>query len=77
MFQTFDRDGNGLISAAELRYIMSNLGQLLDVKEANEMIETVDKDGDGQIDFTEFVEMMQREESENNGCNKKAEEMVE
>jgi len=25
-FKVFDRDGNGLISAAELRHVMTNLG---------------------------------------------------
>ena len=28
-FKVFDRDGNGLISAAELRHVMTNLGEKL------------------------------------------------
>jgi calmodulin len=27
MFQVFDKDGNGFISAAELRHVMTNLGE--------------------------------------------------
>ena len=28
-FRVFDRDGNGFISAAELRHVMTNLGEKL------------------------------------------------
>merc|ERR1719450_31651 len=28
-FKVFDRDGNGFISAAELRHVMTNLGEKL------------------------------------------------
>ena len=28
-FRAFDRDGNGFISAAELRHVMTNLGEKL------------------------------------------------
>lgn len=34
----FDRDGNGLISAAELRHVMTNLGEKLTDDEVDEMI---------------------------------------
>ena len=30
-FKVFDRDGNGFISAAELRHVMTNLGEKLGI----------------------------------------------
>uniref|UniRef100_A0A7R9VA58 Calmodulin n=1 Tax=Chlamydomonas euryale TaxID=1486919 RepID=A0A7R9VA58_9CHLO len=57
-FKVFDRDGNGYISAAELRYIMCNLGERLSDEELEDMIQEADVDGDGQINFTEFVDLM-------------------
>ena len=37
-FKVFDRDGNGYISAAELRHVMTNLGEKLTEEEVDEMI---------------------------------------
>ena len=34
----FDKDGNGFISAAELRHVMTNLGEKLTDEEVDEMI---------------------------------------
>mgnify|MGYP000709292375 CR=1 FL=1 len=57
-FKVFDRDGNGLISAAELRHVMTNLGEKLTDDEVDEMIKEADIDGDGHINYEEFVRMM-------------------
>ena len=57
-FKVFDKDGNGFISAAELRHIMTNLGEKLTDEEVDEMIREADVDGDGQINYDEFVDMM-------------------
>jgi calmodulin len=40
-FKVFDKDGNGFISAAELRHIMTNLGEKLSDEEVDEMIRSV------------------------------------
>ena len=37
-FRVFDKDGNGFISAAELRHIMTNLGEKLTDEEVDEML---------------------------------------
>ncbi|TGZ52441.1 Uncharacterized protein DBV15_07857 [Temnothorax longispinosus] len=47
-FRVFDKDGNGFISAAELRHVMTNLGEKLTDEEVDEMIREADIDGDGQ-----------------------------
>ena len=57
-FKVFDKDGNGFISAAELRHIMTNLGEKLTDEEVDEMIREADIDGDGQINYEEFVKMI-------------------
>lgn len=59
-FKVFDKDGNGFISAAELRHVMTNLGEKLTDEEVDEMIREADVDGDGQINYDEFVKMMMR-----------------
>jgi calmodulin len=57
-FKVFDRDGDGFISANELRHSMMNLGERLMDSEVDEMIHEGDIDGDGKINFDEFWKMM-------------------
>merc|ERR1712151_1475996 len=57
-FKVFGRDGDGFISAGELRYSMTNLGEKLSDQEVDEMIREADLDNDGQINYDEFVKMM-------------------
>ena len=53
-FKVFDCDGNGLISAAELRHVMTNIGEKLNDDEVDEMIREADIDGDGHINYVKF-----------------------
>ncbi|WP_338921390.1 EF-hand domain-containing protein [Pseudomonas silesiensis] len=55
VFTTLDRDGNGSISAAELRHFFSNLGEMLTDEEVDNRIREMDIDGDGQINCEEFI----------------------
>ena len=57
-FKVFDRDGNGLISATELRHVITNTGDTLTDEQVDEMIREADIDGDGHINYEEFVLMM-------------------
>jgi calmodulin len=57
-FRVFDKDGNGFVSEAELRHVMTNLGEKLTDDEVAEMIREADLDGDGQVNYQEFVTMM-------------------
>ena len=49
-FKVFDRDNNGFISSAELRHVMTSIGEKLTDDEVDEMIREADQDGDGKID---------------------------
>ena len=50
-FKVFDTNNDGLISAAELRAVMNNVGEELDDEEIDEMIREADFDGDGHINY--------------------------
>ena len=47
-----------MISGAELRQVMANLVEKLTSEEVDEMIREADVDGDGHINYEEFVRMM-------------------
>lgn len=57
-FKVFDKDGNGFVSPAELKQVMRDLGEKLSDEEVDEMITEADENGDGQVDYNEFVKMM-------------------
>ena len=59
-FHVFDKDSNGFISAAELKQMMESLGEKLTDEEVDEMIRVADMDGDGQVNYEEFVTVMTR-----------------
>ncbi|CAE8623275.1 unnamed protein product [Polarella glacialis] len=61
-FRVFDRDGNGKISKQELEQVLND-GEVaaLAVRDIAELLQEVDKNGDGEIDFDEFFTMMRNE----------------
>ncbi|THG19010.1 hypothetical protein TEA_008748 [Camellia sinensis var. sinensis] len=65
-FQYFDKDGNGFISREELRQAMTQYG-MGDEATIDEVLDDVDTDKDGNINYDEFVAMMRRGTPDTNG----------
>ena len=57
-FSIFDDDSSGTIEKHDLRKIMCELGEGLDRKDFELMIEGSDPDGTGQINYKKLVEVM-------------------
>mmetsp|Transcript_30153 Transcript_30153/g.72869 ORF Transcript_30153/g.72869 Transcript_30153/m.72869 type:complete len:160 (+) Transcript_30153:245-724(+) len=57
-FDLFDTDGSGTIDPKELRAAMQSLGFDAKNQTIYQMIKDIDKDGTGEIDFDEFLDLM-------------------
>ena len=56
-FKMFDKDGSGTISADEIKAVLG-FGGNVDGEAMNNIIKQVDANGDGDISFDEFTQMM-------------------
>ena len=56
----FDKDGSGKVDKSELVGLLSSeeTGQLVPKNQLLQYLEEIDQNGDGEIDFQEFQEMM-------------------
>lgn len=57
-FRIFDKNRDGFIEAKELRWVTTTLGQRLTNEEITAFMNEADLDGDGKLNFDEFVRMM-------------------
>ena len=59
-FNVFDKNGDGFISVEELQSVMMSLGlrQGRTIEDCQLMVNKVDVDGDGMVDYKEFRHMM-------------------
>merc|ERR1712216_597040 len=57
-FSLFDSDASGMIDVRELKAAMRALGFEVKNEELKKMVSDVDNDGNGTIEFGEFLEMM-------------------
>ncbi|XP_052138408.1 putative calmodulin-like protein 2 isoform X1 [Oryza glaberrima] len=64
-FRVFDKDQNGFITPDELRHVMANLGDPLSDDELADMLHEADSDGDGQINYNEFLKVMMAKRRQN------------
>lgn len=62
-FELYDINKNGLISSSELGEILTRIGERCSEEDCVKMIESVDEDGDGFVNFEEFKTMMSRSSS--------------
>ena len=65
-FNNFDKDGDGFIKTDKLAYVLRSLGQNHTEAELQDIISEIDIDGNGSIDFSEFLTMMACKMKENN-----------
>ncbi|XP_056865716.1 calcium-binding protein CML42-like [Raphanus sativus] len=59
-FKVFDENGDGFISARELQAVLKKLGlpEGSEMERVEKMIDSVDRNQDGRVDFFEFKNMM-------------------
>lgn len=63
-FGLFDQDNSGTITTDELGDVMRSLGQNPTDEDLKKMVDEIDQDGDGTIDFPEFLTMLIRSMSD-------------
>ncbi|KAG0579001.1 hypothetical protein KC19_4G065200 [Ceratodon purpureus] len=56
-FKMFDLNGDGKISRKELGKVLWSLGERLSDADVDQMIRDADANGDGEIDFEEFINL--------------------
>ncbi len=59
-FQYFDKDGSGTISKDELRQVLANDECMLQDKDIENLLNGVDANDDGEVDYQEFISMMNK-----------------
>eukprot|EP00092_Neocalanus_flemingeri_P031331 GFUD01034027.1.p1 GENE.GFUD01034027.1~~GFUD01034027.1.p1 ORF type:complete len:149 (+),score=63.81 GFUD01034027.1:209-655(+) len=57
-FKIFDRNRDGYIDMKELKKVVAMLGTMLTKEEVEEFMAEADKDGNGKLDYDEFVKML-------------------
>jgi len=62
-FRMFDRNGDGKITQEELREVLNSdsVGEGFGIDQINEIMQSVDTDNSGNIDFEEFKQMMMKD----------------
>jgi len=57
-FRIYDKEGNGYITNAVFVEILKELDPKLTQENLDDIIEEIDEDGSGTVDFEEFMQMM-------------------
>ncbi|KAG3098354.1 hypothetical protein PI124_g15373 [Phytophthora idaei] len=64
-FAHYDTDSSGSINASELHKLFINLGEQLTLNNVRELIKAVDSDGNGEVDFDEFLHLLRKQQDKN------------
>ena len=59
-FQLLDKNGDGKISKEEIKAVIKQCGGTLFDEEVEKVIKDVDKDGDGYLNYNEFLNIMMK-----------------
>lgn len=54
-FQALDKEGNGFVSASDLRHALGALGEKFTNEELDEIVKEIKLDSDGQFNYEELV----------------------
>uniref|UniRef100_H2YXP5 EF-hand domain-containing protein n=1 Tax=Ciona savignyi TaxID=51511 RepID=H2YXP5_CIOSA len=60
VFQSYDVDGGGTLQRRELRKLLRQCGAKLTGKQCDDIIDQLDTDGDGEMNFAEFMSFLGR-----------------
>lgn len=63
-FSLFDRDGDGTIAVEEMQIVMRSIGKNPSIKEIKDMMNEVDPENEGLVDFNGFLELMAKKMKE-------------
>ena len=55
VFRAADEDHNGYVNEIEMQHVLSGLGLSTSLKECGELCDYFDADGDGKIEYDEFI----------------------
>ena len=62
-FQVFDKDGSGKVSANELRHVLTQLGEKLDSKDCDKLLDG-HEDADGNVKYDHFIKTILSDKEE-------------
>jgi len=56
-FRVFDKDQNGIVSSAEMRHLLTGLGERLSPEEADQLLQGIE-DNQGNINYEELIKIV-------------------
>ena len=59
-FKLFDRNGDGIVTEAELKSVLAEIGHPHTDEEIRAMVAKADRDGDGKIDYNDFLKLFNK-----------------